>query len=178
MEIVFDVETTMTPSEDWKEGQSLVASDKSSPSPYLPTNELVSIHAYVRESEGVVAEMLTFFQEDLKDFQGYLNNADRLIAFNAKFDVAWIRECGFVYDREIYDVMLVEYLLHGGTLIAPSLNDVCGIYGLEKKKDKVKEYWQKGINTNEIPREIIKEYGEFDVCLTNQIYEKQLKQLS
>ena len=40
-----------------------------------------------------------------------LDHADVIIGHNVKFDLAWIRECGFVYDGNVYDTMVAEYLL-------------------------------------------------------------------
>ena len=44
-------------------------------------------------------------------FQEALDDADMVVGQNIKFDLSWIRECGFVYDGEIYDTMVAEYVL-------------------------------------------------------------------
>ena len=44
-------------------------------------------------------------------FQAALNHADVLVGQNIKFDLQWIRECGFTYDGDIYDTMVAEYIL-------------------------------------------------------------------
>ena len=41
-----------------------------------------------------------------------------------------------------------------------------------------KEYWSKGINTDEIPHEVLTPYAEQDVCLTEKVYLQQQEQFS
>lgn len=167
MELVLDVETTMTPSKEWSEGNSLLSD--SSPSPYLATNKLVSV-SYKRIDSGTYSWIDGESKQHLIDT---LEQTDLLIGFNIKFDLSWLQESGFTYEKNIYDVQLAEYVIQGGVLVAPSLNEVAGMYGLPLKHDTVKEYWKKGINTDMIPLSILLEYGEHDVWLTQQIYIKQ-----
>lgn len=168
---VFDCETTITPSADWQEGKSLL--DGGNPSPYLPTNELVSL-SYIP----VGGVLKTHFKDTMRNFQEILDRTETLIGFNIKFDLSWIRSCGFAYEGDIYDCQLVEYLLGGGRVIQPSLNEVATMYNLPLKKDEVKRLWEAGINTNEIDPAILQEYGEYDVLITKMIYEKQQERLN
>lgn len=170
MKLVMDCETTIHPPEGWEEGQSLL---KGNPSPYIPDNELVSI-----QYSTMKGKVHTLFKENFDNFQAVLDKTTLLIGFNIKFDLSWIRECGFTYEGEIYDCQLAEYILEGGRLITPSLNDVSESYGLPQKLDEVKELWKAGINTNEIDRKILAEYGEYDVYLTEQVYLRQQERLS
>lgn len=71
--------------------------------------------------------------------------------------------------------MLAEFVLSGQTSSFASLNELAGKYGLPLKKDVVAEYWEKGISTENIPPEIVEEYGNWDVDLTYQVYLKQLE---
>ena len=43
--------------------------------------------------------------------QDALDNVDVLIGHNIKFDISWLRECGFRYDGHLYDTMVAEYVL-------------------------------------------------------------------
>jgi DNA polymerase I-like protein with 3'-5' exonuclease and polymerase domains len=55
----------------------------------------------------------------------------------------------------------------------PSLNDVANFFGVETKLDVVKEeYWNKGIDTNKVPYDVLCEYLEQDLNVTAQVYEK------
>lgn len=172
MKLVLDTEVTITPPEGWVEGQSLLKGGN--PSPYLPTNELVS----VQYKELIpTAKSYCLFLNEQPTLQEVLDKTTLMIGFNLKFDLSWLRSCGFKYDGELWDCQLVEYLLGGGRLIMPSLNEVAASYGLPQKKDEVKALWEAGINTDKIDREILREYGEYDVALTEQVYLKQMERL-
>jgi DNA polymerase I-like protein with 3'-5' exonuclease and polymerase domains len=58
------------------------------------------------------------------------------------------------------------------------LQGTCEKYGLPGKLDVVKtEYWEKGIDTDQIPQDILKEYLLGDLDATQQVFEKQDKLL-
>jgi DNA polymerase I-like protein with 3'-5' exonuclease and polymerase domains len=58
----------------------------------------------------------------------------------------------------------------------PSLDDALARYGLEAKLNVVKtEYWDKGIDTDVIPAEIVEEYGTWDA---HQTYKLALLQIA
>ena len=171
---VLDIETTITPPKGWEKGQSLLKGGN--PSPYLPTNKLVSVHY----GEGHMLAFANDFNalKHKKVLQDVLDTTDLLVGFNIKFDLSWLLECGFTYTGEIWDCQLAEYILSRQTMIQPSLDEVATHYGLSLKLDVVKEqYWKKGINTDAIPLDILATYGYQDVELTKQIFNKQLTEL-
>jgi DNA polymerase I-like protein with 3'-5' exonuclease and polymerase domains len=59
----------------------------------------------------------------------------------------------------------------------PSLDGTAAKYGLGAKLDKIREYWERGVQTSEIPRDELAEYVLQDVELTHQIYLKQQQQI-
>lgn len=117
------------------------------------------------------------YRDDLDQVQSVIDNHDMLVGFNIKFDLHWIRKYGIDFqDKRIWDCQLVHFILMGQTKPYPSLNQVCEHYGLETKLDVVKEeYWKNGIDTNEIPRDLLDEYLLKDLELTEQVYLKQLE---
>ena len=117
------------------------------------------------------------YREDLNHVQSVINQHKTLVGFNIKFDLHWIRKYGITFqDHRIWDCQLVHFILTGQEKPYPSLNQVCEHYGLEQKLDIVKEeYWKNGIDTNEIPRDILEEYLVQDLALTEQVYLKQLE---
>ena len=119
------------------------------------------------------------YRDDLDRVQSVIDNHDMLVGFNIKFDLHWIRKYGINFqDKRIWDCQLVHFILMGQSKPYPSLNQVCEHYGLETKLDIVKEeYWKNGIDTNEIPRDILDEYLLKDLELTEQVYLKQLEDL-
>lgn len=107
-----------------------------------------------------------------------LYSYDFCVAFNAKFDVAWLRRhSAGVHDIRVWCCQVAEYVLSGQTIRYPSLEDTAIKYGLGHKLDVVKtEYWDKGIQTTDIPKEILEEYAAQDVDLTYQVFLLQWEQ--
>jgi len=96
-----------------------------------------------------------------------------VIAFNAKFDLLWNKKLGFTSPKQVWCCQLAEYLLDRQRPY-PSLEETAKKYGLSSKLDIVKlEYWDKGVDTDEIPTQILESYCRQDVDLTFQIYNIQ-----
>ena len=107
--------------------------------------------------------------------QDALNNVYVLIGHNIKFDISWLRECGFKYDNHLYDTMVAEYVLASARRWGLSLEVVAEKYGVEKKKDLVSQYLKDGKTFYDIPYDIIEEYGRVDVEATEHVALEQLK---
>ena len=181
-ELCLDVETTIAQKEDWVEGTSLLRAGD--PSPYNPKNKLVTVHYKIGENPTQTwsnhkdgdADVRRYSKDSL---QKVINTATVIIGFNIKFDLSWLKECGFIINAPVWDCQLCEYVMNQPNVIQPSLDEVAASYGLASKFDVVKEnYWKKGINTDAIPYEILKEYGEQDVNLTYEIYKRQKAKLA
>ncbi len=112
------------------------------------------------------------FRTILKDL---LRRVKVLVLFNGKFDLHWVHNLDIDLnpDTRIFDVSLAEFVLTGQQARMASLNDVLSDYGFESKYDKVKEYWELGIDTPDIPVEVLEEYNNYDVEGTYAIYEVQ-----
>ena len=153
--LVLDVETTI--------------SNKGNP--FDLTNKLVCIGMKNPYNQ------IIFYQFDLPDIQAWINEHQLIIAFNAKFDLHWLRKIGINISKiKVWDCQLAEFLLSNQTMKYPSLDEVAALYGLGSKIDTVKlEFWDKGIDTDQIPRDILSEYLTQDLVLTQQIYEEQCK---
>jgi len=121
------------------------------------------------------------WSEDVRAFvQEQIDSSDWIVMFNAKFDVAWLRKCGIRFDSaRIWDTQLAEFILENQTIPYPSLENTAVKYGIGHKIDVIKtEYWDKGINTDEIPWDVLSEYAKQDVLLTREIYFRQLEQFA
>lgn len=96
------------------------------------------------------------------------------IAFNAKFDIHWLRRLNFQLPTNVWCCQLAEFILNRQQTPYPSLEETAQKYGLGNKLDVVKlEYWDKGIDTPDIPHEILSKYCIQDVELTYSIYQRQ-----
>lgn len=116
---------------------------------------------------------------DVGSIQDILRNTVLLVGFNIKFDLHWIKKYGLEFNNcRIWDCQLVHFILTGQTESYPSLNDVAAHYNLGTKLDVVaSEYWDKGIDTTLIPKDILEEYLIGDLELTHQVYLKQVEEL-
>ncbi len=107
---------------------------------------------------------------------------DTIVGHNIKFDLSyiwhleevqlWLRSGG-----RIFDSMVAEYMLSAQSHSYPSLNDVSQKYGGSLKDDRIKEYWEAGLDTNDIPEQLLIEYGKYDVLNTELVFLSQLEQL-
>lgn len=107
---------------------------------------------------------------------------DLLVAQNVAFDLEHLLMSPYKDEwREwcrtgrIWDVMLAEYLLTGQELKWASLDELSMIYGGTLKDSRMKEYWEAGIDTEDIPEDEIIPYLEQDVLNLEIIYNGQLK---
>ena len=139
--------------------------------PYDKRNRLVCISFATDTSSG------TLHADSVGNCIPWIQSCDLVVGFNFKFDLHWLTKVQ-VYQlkqKQIWDVQIAEFILSHQTHRFPSLNETCEKYGLELKQDKVKEYWEKGIQTDEIPWEILEEYATRDAELTLACYHAQRK---
>ena len=104
-------------------------------------------------------------------------SASIVVGFNLKFDLHWIRRAGYSGSyRRVWDCQLAHFLLTGQTERYPSLNSVLAYYELPPKDDRITtEYWDKGIDTPDIPQDEILSYLTTDLLRTRAVYDRQVK---
>lgn len=115
-----------------------------------------------------------------KPIQEHIDKSSWLVGFNFKFDLTWLRVCGFdISNVVVWDCQLAEFLLEKQRNPYPSLNQACDKYGFPHKLDFIKKnYWDKGIDTDEIPEEELTEYLKMDLILTEKLFCVQYEQLT
>lgn len=141
--------------------------------PFDPRNFLVSVVTY----DGKETRR---YYKDFTGLREQIQLSDLFVGFNAKFDLHWINNLGIDTSHlEIWDCQYAEFLLERQTNAYPSLENTAIKYELGHKIDVIKEeYWNKGIQTDEIPQDILLDYNQQDVMLTWQIYQKQQTELT
>lgn len=77
----------------------------------------------------------------------------------------------------IWDTQQVEYLLSGQSELYPSLDHCSAKRGLPLKDDKIKEYWDQGVDTIYIPKSELLEYMEQDVRNTHAVFLDQYQKV-
>jgi DNA polymerase-1 len=123
----------------------------------------------------------TPYGDSLRQIQSILDNATVLIGFNLKYDLAWLSRYTLkVSDScRLFDCQLAWYILTYQQNQCPSLDQVADHYGVEKKLDIVKtEYWDKGLDTDEVPYDFLSDYLGQDLVVTEQVYRKILTEMS
>lgn len=149
---------------------------KNKGSPFTPSNKLclVGLHDKDGHHEYDVEYSGSPYGEAIRDIQDRCANADLLIGFNIKFDLHWLRRYGVSKFPSVYDCQLGEFILSNQSKTYPSLDESCSSRGLGVKHDVVRvEYWDNGIDTTEIPKDILSEYLKRDVDLTRALFEAQ-----
>ena len=113
----------------------------------------------------------------LSELRRLIDTCDTLVLFNAKFDLNWLARYGIFLPihTSIFDCQLCEFILANQRPAYPSLDYCLDKYGLGHKLDIVcTDYWDKGIDTPNIPLPILTEYLNEDLRLTDALYHKQL----
>lgn len=120
------------------------------------------------------------YGEALKKIQNLIDSHDCLIGFNIKFDLHWLRRYGIHFrNTRIWDCQLAEFVFSNQSMPYPALDITAQFYGLEGKLDIVKtEYWEKGIDTDKIPEEILRTYLRQDVEQTRMVFDLQQDRVS
>ena len=138
--------------------------------PHTAKNKCVTIQ--VKEGVGAVK---VFTSEDFALALPILLRGSVIVGFNLKFDLAWLERVLGFKAKVVWDCQLAEFIFSNQTWKYPDLNRTLLNYGFEPKLDKVKEYWDQGIDTDQIPLDILKEYGAYDVEGTYSVFLKQVE---
>jgi len=147
--------------------------------PFSEQNKLCYVGLYNSEKHLFDVEYSNKpYKDTLEEIQKILNDHDVIVGFNLKFDLHWIRQYGLDFSHmRAWDCQLVHFILTNQQNPYPSLNDVAEHYNLEKKLDEVSEqYWKNGIDTTEIPKEMLEEYLEQDLKVTHNVFINQVKE--
>lgn len=146
---------------------------------YSQHNGLVSV-CYKLLNEDVVHSM---YMDEINTsvLQMALADADIVVGFNIKFDLSWLKKIGIdVFNiKQVWDCQIAEFLLESQRNPYPSLAKACEKYNIPAKMDIIElDYWDKCIDTDEIPKDILLEYNKHDVIITEQVFKKQYEQFN
>lgn len=141
-------------------------------SPYDSRNKMVCYSIATS-----VQHYAAYLWPDVKDCQTFVDEAKLVVGFNFKFDLHWFEKEGVDLSKaKIWDVQIAEFILSNQTAPFPSLNETCIKYNIPTKLDVVKtEYWDKGVQTDEIPWPVLSDYAAHDAKVTLLCYYAQLK---
>ena len=142
------------------------------PSPFHPDNILVSVgindeYYFTNHSERVD-------EGCYHKIQSILDKTTLLIGHNIKFDLMWLLESGFKYTGKVYDTMLGEYILNRGIRKSLTLEMSCRRRKIGSKDSSIKEYMDRGVSFENIPADVVEEYGKIDVQITRRLFDSQM----
>lgn len=156
-------------------------------SPFSTDNWIVASGFKLNNSKCFGTYYSTSQTIDLPD----LSNVDVLVGFNLAFDLQYLWHYPeiqqfFKDGGMIWDCQLAEYIIRGMTSEHhyPNLNDTAIRYGGTGKIDAVKELWNAGVDTPDIPQDLLMDYllgngddidGDIDETYT--VYLAQMKLL-
>ena len=141
--------------------------------PHDPRNKLVS---YAFKCANSPCSFKYFSDPDFSGRRPLDEIRGACVGFNFKFDCHWLYPAGC--KNLIWDCQLAEHVYTGQKAQFISLNECLERYGLETKKDLVKELWEAGYQTTEIPLPVLQEYNEWDVIQTEKLFLVQQELLS
>ena len=159
--------------------------DRKDPSPYNKDNELVAIGYLKRNLDGSKIGGLTVQIKNkssnnfnLDDFEDAIKGAKYIVAHNAKFDVAWLREVGIECDVKIIDTMINEYVLSKGLRNKLSLDGLSEKYKVTRKESSLGDTLSKGLNYSDMSLFDQETYLTNDVLATAEVFQKQQERFS
>lgn len=171
--IIVDLETTIR-----NVGPEAVGSSKASP--HCEANEIVAVGNWLFTEKHPRIVSVGHSIKKLRMFE----IPTVLVGHNVKFDLLYLLKSWntLVDDMSthlsnlyLWDTMVVEYLLSGQQIRMPSLETTAERNKIKfKKDDKIKKYWDEGIDTDKIPEDELLEYLEEDVRVTRNIYVEQV----
>ena len=151
--------------------------------PFTPDNKLVCVSYFSNSNhEGDVLPIefgVSPYGDNLRKLKFLVNDSDLLVGFNIKFDLHWIKRYGISFrGKKIWDTQFANFLINHQKNPDPSLDEVSKEMGLGEKINTVKrDFWDKGIDTQNVPWDILYEYSYNDTELTWKIYQEQEKYL-
>ena len=163
------------------DGETTGATNDSFGSPFNPDNRLV----YFGYRLGTNSNCLPIefaglpYGHNLSDIREKFQENPLVVGFNTKFDLHWLRRYSVPYPKVIWDCQYAQYCIWRQKRPYPSLNDCLKEYGYPLKLDIVEtEYWNKEIDTDQVPEDLLVEYLEGDLVRTQWVFEAQCRYLA
>jgi DNA polymerase I-like protein with 3'-5' exonuclease and polymerase domains len=164
---------------DFETSDTANKKNRRDPSPFLPDNFIVSYgwstHGYEQDSSGYRFLRHRDFNGSAAQavalLQSLLDECELLVAFNAKFELEWLLEAGFKYNRQVYCPMVVEYILARALSVDLDLDSCCGRRNtIRKLGSLIDDLWDSGSSFFDIPIPTVEEYGIRDVQCARELY--------
>jgi DNA polymerase I-like protein with 3'-5' exonuclease and polymerase domains len=107
------------------------------------------------------------------------NEADFLVAHNAKFELQWLARCGYdIGSKPVYCTFAAEWVIAGNRRYPLNLNACSERRNFGTKDNLVGRLMDAGVCPSDIPRSILLRYCKRDVELTRRLFTAQLDEVS
>ena len=142
-------------------------SNKRRAAPFDKRNYIVQIGYSVNGGKATEEYYTSYHREPVMpiDIMNKMGKGDMFIGFNIKFDMLWVWsepavQAALKRGATVYCGQYAEYLLGGmqQEVQMISMNETAEQYGGGQKIDAVKEMWESGMLTSQIPRGILTDY--------------------
>ena len=146
------------------------------PSPFHEDNILVSVglNSYWGDEYYFTNHSERIDEGCFHKIQETLDKTTLLVGHNIKFDLMWLLEAGFKYSGRVYDTMLGEYILNKGIRKSLTLEMSCRRRKIGSKDSAIKEWMDRGVSFENIPADVVEEYGKIDVQITRRLFDSQM----
>lgn len=117
---------------------------------------------------------------ELSELVAACQQADFIVAHNAKFELQWLERCGVdIGETLVYDTMLGEYVIGGNRWVANrlGLDAIAKRRKMGAKEGLVSKMIKAGVCPSEIPRPWLLKYCQQDVLLTHRLFLLQREEL-
>ena len=142
--------------------------------PFSRKNELCYIGYGTADEPHVLAA--PFDRVGIESLRAAILDADVIVGFNIKFDLHWLERYGITEwkQKRIWDLQIWEFLHSSQTKRMPSLRQSLQDWKLPSKVDIInEEYWSKGIDTPDIPQDLMVSYTKQDVVSEYLLFDSQ-----
>ena len=120
------------------------------------------------------------YGEKIREICAVLRDYDLVVGFNIKFDLHWMKRYGIPNKfGSLWDLQLCHFICSGQATPLPSLDSACNMVSLSGKcGDIAAKYWDKNIDTPDIPIPEMEAYLENDCRIEWDLFQFQIKHLS
>lgn len=160
---VIDLETSIK-----NRGEAAVGSNQASP--FHPDNKIVLTGIHSKAGTSITVERVPAMPV-------HTGTKVVLVGHNIKFDLLYLMreypegtQKALLDNVMLWDTMVVEYLISGMQFKFASLDDLSAKYGGTIKDDRIKKYWEDGVDTEDIPIAELQEYLKNDLRNTEIVF--------
>jgi len=174
--LTLDVENTMYKHQVKNEEGKYNSKDREGGAASLPQFLVQTGLKWKHKEKAEIVRHICNKEYNRKYIQNQIDDADLIVGFNIKHDLLWLKRIEIdISNIKVWDCQIAEWLLNSQNILGKnSLNDACERHGLPPKLDIIEnDYWSKGIDTDEIPADVLAEYLEGDLDRPERVFLKQ-----